>query len=143
MSESPSFEQLAELATERYEHLSDDAPIFVPYLLAGHHNKHDVEASPGVRILTDDQACPYALPHPVNKRLAVLVRPIDATNEDDWLVTIDRISHSESCAACQPLWKNIGSRVSDLVEGEMVYASAPIDSPTGKALLVVDADDLD
>ncbi|MGP5001835.1 hypothetical protein ACTXIX_14820 [Glutamicibacter ardleyensis] len=33
--------------------------------------------------------------------------------------------------------------VSDLNEGEIVYASTPIDFPTGKALLVAEADDID
>lgn len=143
MSDTPTLEQLAELATERYQHLDNGETLFIPYLLAGHHQRGNVEASPVIEIATDDMGSPYAQKHPLNGRLATLATSVGSSRNDHWLVPLDRISHSKSCASCRPLWESLDSRADELTNGDLIYGSSPIKSPLGDTFLIIDAEDFD
>lgn len=121
---------------QRIEHLTDGAPVYLPYAYAGHYAATDEKATPEVQRLLgvlDD-------PHPVSEKPCVVVA---LTNGQELIVAIERLMHGKDCTECTPSWAHWDQLAAQLEPGEMISAGMGAETNAGLVTLLVDAVDLE
>lgn len=122
---------------EHLEHLTDGAPVYLPYATVGHYRRDDPAASPIVATLLQ----PNSGKHPYSGKPTSVVerdgRPL--------IVATDRLAHARECDHCRPTWERYEAILDELVDepGAMVSARMTLDHDGGEYGLLVDAEDLD
>lgn len=121
---------------EHLDHLSDGAPVYLPYVAVGHYRREYPAASPVVETMLQ----PNTGKHPYSGKPTSLIE----SNGRNLIVATDRLAHGRECDHCRPTWERFEAILDELVDepGAMVTGLLRCEVDGGEYDLLVDAEDL-